>query len=181
MKSESKCSGGVGGRAYHASMLKVYVPAADTRARSHMEAGAGIVGTSEGTDDDDDARTLVYYQERTSAVNVITFADRVFHAADRLRHQAQTHRLCALPSAQLIEVGYFDENEGRVLLDTTNADAAAELARWLDADELDASELECLGAQHFVRDRQLRAAARSANPALALWARQQARRQGLSV
>jgi hypothetical protein len=140
-----------------------------------MPKGTGIVGSDESESDGE--YTLVYYQEATPAVNIINYADRVFHAADRLRHHAPTSRMRAFAADELIEVGYFDEFEGRILV-TGFED---ELARWLGADEVPSSELECKGAEHFRLRRQLQMLSQGANPGMAHWARTQAERSGLTL
>jgi hypothetical protein len=112
----------------------------------------------------------------TPASNIITFADRVYHAADRLRHQVATSKICAPLAQELVHVAYFDENEGRVI--PMDADAELLLAQWLGMSELLGSQLECEGAQHFARQRELMAVAHGHNPGLAWWARQQLRQRG---
>jgi hypothetical protein len=47
------------------------------------------------------------YLEASRASNVVTFADRVYHAADRLVHQAPTHARAMLPVNALRAVGTF--------------------------------------------------------------------------
>lgn len=87
-------------------MLKVYLPS--PQRPSTLGAGAGVIGSGELSQ----GCLLVYYQPRSSALNIVTFADRCYHAAARLRERTPTHQMCALPVADLREIGCSTRQKG---------------------------------------------------------------------
>lgn len=79
----------------------IYVPAAG--ARQHIRQGSGIVGVPVGD------RVAVHYQDRpANSANLVTWADRLFHAASRKSTHAPTSSQASLPAADLITVGEYD-------------------------------------------------------------------------
>lgn len=121
--------------------LDVFIPNLEARdpMTASIDAGSGIVGSNaeewlaakhgepvvaaSGT-----ALTIDYEGNRYGAINIVTWADRVSHAADRHRtHYPSSARHIAEPDA-LIRVGTFDGE--RVHLDCDH-DARLKLADWL--------------------------------------------------
>ena len=105
--------------------LNVYVPKPDRLPQ--IQPGAGIIGTDRH---DNPMRILVDYEDnRSAAVNIRTYADRLAHAADRhLTGYPTSNRLLADPD-DLLLVGTFDPNTG--VVQPSNSEA---LEAWL-ADE----------------------------------------------
>lgn len=150
---------------------RVYVPVAGHPAVADVLPGSGIVGAPEG------GHVLIDFEgNRNGASNIVTFADRVHHAAGRAATRYPTVARRLVPREAVSEVGGYDEDEGVVVLD--GPDAAETLAAWLGVAALDEAQLRSTGAHHE-RRREAQAAMRSLNPALRLWARREAARIGL--
>jgi hypothetical protein len=116
--------------------LAVYVP---NRASPHglaargLVPGSAIVGRSETTVDTPSPpgwRQVYYEGNLHGAENIITFADRVYHAADRLVHGHPTTTRAIVPAVALATVGTFDYRTRTLSL----SDQAA-LAAWLGFDD----------------------------------------------
>lgn len=132
---------------YDKNALAVYVPNMGTSAGEQfarqVEARSGIVGIvppsaavplGEVIESDDwtagrhlRTRRLVYFEGNIySTGNIVTFADRVYHAADRLVANYPTVAKSVVKVEALLEVGVFDHT-ARVL----RIDNDAALAAWL--------------------------------------------------
>lgn len=66
------------------------------------------------------------------AENIKTYADRVLHAASRLRTGYPTSAVRSIPRSELVPVGTFNDSFGEVIL---RDDRAAELATWIGVSE----------------------------------------------
>jgi hypothetical protein len=101
-------------------------------------AGSGVVcaalgGTSGG-------RTTVYYEGNLfGAENIKSYADRIWHAADRLLRQYPTSAMLALPTDHLVVLGTFDTETGQVTLDGDRERGI--LGDWLGVEAVPDSEL----------------------------------------
>jgi len=102
-----------------------------------LAAGCAIVGPK--VSPPERAHAAVYF-EASRVSNIVTFADRVHHAADRLVHQTPTHAKATLPANALRVVGTF-------VLATRTLQVTDEpaLADWLGTTDgkVPPSELEC--------------------------------------
>lgn len=97
-----------------------------------IDEGSGVVGHDTGGD-----RILVDFEgNRFGASNIITFADRVYHAASRQEHDYPTIARKFVPRELLVEIGWFDGD--RVQVPPGNEDA---LATWLGTHTLDLTQL----------------------------------------
>lgn len=114
--------------------VNVYVPRAepdgyDTLDLRHIAQGSGIVGLPM------DDSVLIYFEGNLyNASNIVTYADRCFHAADRLTWKGRGYPTIAqavvLPE-HLDYIGIF--NGRQVILDTVHSASAREtLRKWLD-------------------------------------------------
>lgn len=104
-----------------------------------IDPKSGIVGVPARID----KNTLVYYEgNRYGAVNIVTWADRVDHAADRLRTDYPTVAKAMVPTDQLTPVGTWDGQE-ITLLDAPEANL---VYSWLELHERGEHALddECL-------------------------------------
>jgi hypothetical protein len=121
--------------------LAVFVPASPTSPlATRIARGSGIVGPAEsyaaGTISVD-YEGAVYGQ-----ANLVTYADRVRHAADRQLQSYPTVARCVVPRSDLRQVGWFDPDSNTItLLD----DAEEALAPWLGVDAIDPQELHFSG------------------------------------
>lgn len=137
-------------------MYHVYVPHEDAIWSKTIARGAGIVATRAGEwyaaePTLEAGRLTVDYEEPGPAANIITFADRVYHAYDRQLTRYPTHKRMWILESELEHAGVFYPQYGRIEV----ADAA-ELNRiraWLDFDVNDrewsdkvAAELRCHGS-----------------------------------
>jgi hypothetical protein len=119
--------------------VAVYVPA-----DGHLPMiarGSGIVGQPYVGD-----RPLIhggrmvriYFEGRIyGQANLVTFADRVYHAADRMAQRYPTVATLVVQETELVKVGLFEH--GEVWLDGEHE--RRQLAGWLDVDEVDEGEL----------------------------------------
>lgn len=127
--------------------INVYVPASGHRPWDVMEAGrflgidpgSGIVGTEQALTAGVE-RVLVHYEgARYGQANMVTFADRVYHAWGRMSEDYPTSAKAWLPSDMLTQVGLFYPERGVVEL----LDGRGELAAWLGLEEIHPTELLC--------------------------------------
>lgn len=104
--------------------VAVYVPRPDSTLSVELAEGTGIVGTPLA----DPAAILIDFEGNLyDAVNIVTFADRVHHAAERHTSNYPTIARRMALVADLIEVGEFN---GEMVL--VYPDRFADLARWLN-------------------------------------------------
>lgn len=118
--------------------IAVYVPKRDGESGHPpltFPAGAGIAGSPApdwlGGDETD--KLIVDYEEGRAS-NVVTYADRVYHAADRHCAHYPTHRRMLVAADRLIRVGTYHPGEGRVEIDETSVprgQALYRLAEWI--------------------------------------------------
>ena len=113
--------------------LAVYVPSRTNPfsvAARGLVPGSAIVGRLP-LSGDAPGWLIVYYEgNRHRAENIVTFADRAYHAADRLVQDYPTTAWALVPAVALVTVGSFDLRTRTVSL----SDEAA-LAAWLDFDD----------------------------------------------
>lgn len=117
----------------------VYVPTGEHPATRTIAPGSGIVGRPDGT-----SLTEIHFEGAIfGPVNIVSFADRVAHAYDRLATGHPTGAKMVVPLEALVVVGVFVPREGRVEL--TGPASEAQLARWLPGGDrpLDPAELLC--------------------------------------
>lgn len=115
----------------------VYVPTVETV----ILRGSGIVGRLDHLDTSDPL--LLYFEgNKFDAANIVTFADRCLHAAGRMIQRYPTVARMTCLQSEMLWIGYFDYERGRVALDGMGSDVA--LARWLDlpTESVPAHELE---------------------------------------
>lgn len=111
-------------------LLKVYVPAVDSRIRATIRKGSGIVGTIEAPPGEGGRLVLDFEGNLYRAENIKTYADRVLHAAGRHTQRYPTVARISARLADVVCIGYWDEGHGRVVpvLD----DGWKVLEEWLD-------------------------------------------------
>lgn len=109
-------------------MFKIYVPVG-TPAEQLIARGSAVVGRG----DVSEGRTLVYYEGNLyGAQNMRVFADRVTHAAGRMREAYPTIAKALLPIESLREVGVGDLSS----LTLTFINDREALQDWLESEEL---------------------------------------------
>src|SRR5262245_35255897 len=86
----------------------VFVPTRDISSRAwlgHVRRGSGIVGQYDGGAE----RVLLHFEGNLyDAFNIVTYADRVIHAAGRLLMDYPTVAKAKVPPAMIVRVGTFD-------------------------------------------------------------------------
>lgn len=116
--------------------LAVYVPNDDAPevvglAVEHIDKGSGIVGRPAP-----DTRILIYYEgNRYGASNIVTFADRCYHAASRLEQDYPTVAQAYVPAEAITQAGWFYMPERRV--DIRDVHDMIAIAHWLDLEVSD--------------------------------------------
>jgi hypothetical protein len=136
-------------------MYAVYVPHEDALWSKTIAPGAGIVGSPAGEWHPADAtlgdgRLTVDYEEPGPAANIITFADRVYHAYDRQLSRYPTHKRMWILERELVQVGEFYPTHGRV--EVRDGQELYKLLRWLGLPVSNAgsdalrAELACQGS-----------------------------------
>lgn len=98
----------------------IYIPAPGSHLRAMIDAGSGIVGTParewmghDATDEGDSSRIVIDYEgNRFRAAHIVTFADRVSHAADRHQHHYPTVARSMVDRQDLVLLGRY--SAGRV-------------------------------------------------------------------
>lgn len=98
-----------------AEAITVYVPKDPTI----IGRGAGVVGTRAGKwnpilPTDGDLVTVDYETNEFGAGNIVTYADRVYHAADRHTRKFPTSKRMSIPADLLTDVGTYAD--GKVTL-----------------------------------------------------------------
>lgn len=110
-----------------------------------VDKGSGIVGRpapnggAYGAEShaDDNGRVLVDFEgNRYGAANIVTYADRVYHAYGRMVDDYPTVARNYLKAEQLLQIGWFEPEDG--VVDVNDYDA---LAEWLGVEEVDEDEL----------------------------------------
>jgi len=104
--------------------IPVYVPAPGHQ--TFIDAGSGVVATEAPGGG---LLRADYEGNRYGAINMVTYADRVNHAAGRAADSYPTSARSVLPSDTLVRVGTWDDKTGRVHLDGVAARAA--VRAWL--------------------------------------------------
>jgi hypothetical protein len=119
------------------SRLAIYVPASPTSPPvAHIAPGSGIVGPL--VTDAAGTISVDYEGAVHGQANLVTYADRVRHAADRQRQHYPTVARCVVSRGDLRQVGWFDPAGLSItLLD----DAEESLAPWLGVEAIDPKEL----------------------------------------
>lgn len=116
----------------------VYVPTVETV----ILRGSGIVGRLDSLVDGDPL--LLYFEGNKfgDPGNFVTFADRCLHAAGRMIQRYPTIARGTWLQSEMLFIGYFDYERGRVTLEGMGSKVA--LARWLDLpyESVPAHELE---------------------------------------
>lgn len=117
----------------------IYVPTGELLARERIDARSGIVGTPviewfeyDGDDREDaDAERMVidFEGNRYGAQNIVTYADRLVHAAGRHREHYPTVARLVVDRSELVRVGTFDLRAERARVD--NRENRQQLAEWL--------------------------------------------------
>ena len=97
-------------------VLDVFIPAGE--GPWSIDPGSGIVGTIEPAivGNDPDVLVVDYEGNRYNAVNIITYADRVAHAAGRHVTKYPTAARAWVSPGSMIQVGEFDPTTGVVTL-----------------------------------------------------------------
>ena len=126
--------------------LTVYVPSPDCECVSVIEQGSGIVA-SPGNEN----LLIVDFQGRSQAENIITYGDRVHHAASRHLHGYPTTARRHLPLSSLTAVGIWNPILGAVHVHPTHETL---LTRWLNVEYIQEEEL-LAGSGVFVKHRTL--------------------------
>lgn len=118
--------------------LAVYVPTPESPLRSVIRLGSGIVGSPEG------ARVRIDYEGALYGQSGLErYADRVRLAAGRHTERYPTIARAWVEPNELIQVGWWDEADGRVVPEDVPGDP---LAAWL-RHPVAADELLATGAQ----------------------------------
>ena len=87
-----------------AGIVPVFIPAQGSELYRIIEKGSGVVGQPYN-----DTETLCYYEGNLyGASNMVTWADRVHHAADRMAVAYPTVAKTIARPGELIRVGSFD-------------------------------------------------------------------------
>ena len=108
----------------------VYIPTG----ASIIDPGSGIVGRNFAGSHPWHGIEVYFEGNRFGSSNIKTFADRVYHAADRMVTNYPTVARAVMPVADLERVGTFDGQ--RVSL-VSDGGALTRLARWIGAGEVD--------------------------------------------
>lgn len=153
--------------------IHVYVPTSSCHAR--IDPGSGVVAAAAGP-----GRLLADYEgNRYNAANIVTYADRVHHAAGRAAVSYPTLARAVLPASALVRVGTWDDKAGRVHLDGDAARAA--VRTWLGLEDTSAGntaldvQLVSTSVRHQMRA-EIEKALACGDPAAAMAARAMARR-----
>ena len=117
-----------------AAEVRVYLPAPNAPALSHVLAGSAIVSRHQRAHRPDEpggpARLLVHYEgNRYGAANMVTYADQAMLAYWRMRDHYPTVAQAAVLVEQLVRIGTLDAERGEIEL--VDAEHARDLAEWL--------------------------------------------------
>lgn len=112
--------------------MNVYIPNIAAPLWNTIDRASGIVGTPGKLDPN--AVLIDYEGNRYNAMNIVTWADRVYHAYDRHtwnegRGYPTIARLNVDPH-EVVRVGSFDPEAGKITLDL-NEKSTPELMSWL--------------------------------------------------
>ena len=123
--------------------LAVFVPTDPARTLS-IDSGSGIVGTVDGP------MTVIDYEgNRYGSTSMVTWADRVHHAAGRHADRYPTVARSVVPAVTLVQVGTFDSERGQVHLDPAQG---ARVADWLGIPQAAMDDqLRTTSARHQMR------------------------------
>lgn len=132
--------------------LAIFVPTDSSPGCSFIASGAAIVGLEERGE-----RIHVCYEGDIYGFIGGGFANRVYHAADRLLHQAPTIARAFLPASDLVKVATWNHTEGTIGLDDP-----AILADWLGRTP-DTNDLVC-ELSHYEEKRNLSRMLASGDP-----------------
>lgn len=121
--------------------ITVYVPREGSHLRALLAPKTGIVGSNAGEwlGEGNERKLLIDYQPVSTAVNIVTFADRCYHAYDRHVRHYPTHQRMLADAEDLWPVAFYWAPEGRVQVSgagaglqsvLTDGQAFVELARW---------------------------------------------------
>lgn len=120
----------------------LYVPAPDTPLRHRIDHGSGVVATStvywqHGCTHQpwvDDIHVVDFEGNRYNASNIITYYDRVAHAAGRHFASFPTVARVRAPEDELIHVGWYYPHAKQIEVLATDR-ALMTLIAWLTVDE----------------------------------------------
>lgn len=111
-----------------------------------IRPGSAIVGSNAGD------RLLIDFEGNLyGASNIVTFADRVLHAAERQAVKYPTVARRLVDPGDLVEVASFDKESGVVVVEDRELSlekASAVLAKWLGSETLDPAELVVSSLRH---------------------------------
>jgi hypothetical protein len=119
--------------------LAVFVPTATTPLATIVAAGSAIVGPAGG--DETECVTVDYEGALYGPANMKTYADRARHAADRQLQHYPTVARRVVARRELLQVGWFDPENGISLLD----EAVEVVASWLGVEAIAPQELRFSG------------------------------------
>ncbi len=105
---------------------------------------------------------LVSYEPVGQISNITTYADRVYHAFDRARSGAGTHKSYLAQAGDIVRIGSFDSDFGGVILDGPAEQLL--LKKFLPEGAELALEIEPQGTQHFINKRVARDLLASPDP-----------------
>lgn len=88
----------------------VFVPKPASRIESVVDPESAVVGFEDEWFDGHSNIDVHYEGNRYGAVNMKTFADRVHHAASRMRERYPTTAKSMVPKSDLILVGYWQDD-----------------------------------------------------------------------
>jgi hypothetical protein len=126
-------------------LTKVYVPDATALSMARVAPASGVVAEPHPS-----GRLLAHYEGNLhGAHNMTTWADRVSHAAGRMRASYPTTALALVKHEDLVEVGSYDDQRGCVHLDP-DPDVRDLVRAWLAGADLEA-ELLTTGIRHANR------------------------------
>lgn len=156
------------------STVTIWIPAGGTHPT--IRRGSGIISTQPAVDGH---ITIDYEGNLHSASNIVTYADRCYHAWGRqdanyptvARHVDQADRYIAIGTLNLTE-GHIDLHD--------NPTIHTALADWLDSNTIDDDHLNITGA-HYQKRRTLRTMLTSNDPALRAQAHTWARQHHISL
>ena len=124
----------------------VYVPAPGSYLYRMVAKGSGVVGRPYT-----DNEFLVYYEGNLyDASNIRTWADRVFHASDRMAVNYPTTSKTIARESELVSVGIFTGSHVEL---GSNKYAQQQLLDWLDLDSIQDLEPELVVSHKIGRTR----------------------------
>lgn len=112
----------------------IYVPMVGSSIERMLDLGAGIVGRQDPEGD----RVHVHYENPGISGNVRTWADRCYHAADRMATDCPTHKTFWPRADELLVVGYFHLDGRQSTIEIADSE---KVGAWLGLDYLPDEEL----------------------------------------